>query len=204
MTSKIKAAVAYLAFSAAAFGIFLYAGHGAFVTCADTIGDLDCYLRKRTFFSEKEDKFTRSEITAVSLSVATYKSQNRKTTEDYWDIRMQNNRELPVTLKGVAWPMGNMNLASLRELLLKPKQPLAHTTLRMVSFGLAPWFAGLLAAAIGWALFIVAFAKPVTNVSTAELQRARVANGFMFLAISGITTAGWIFFFKIAQKYLAG
>ena len=74
--------------------------------------------------------------------------------------------------------------------------------LRLVAYGLLPWFLGLLSGAIGWALALVALAKPVKNVSADELRRARLANLVLLVAATGISIGAWLLFFRLWENFL--
>lgn len=199
----LKPVLLFAGFNTAAFAVFLLSGQGAMITCAPTPGELDCYLKRRTLWHSKEDKFTRSLVAAIDLSVSTTQgAQRRKSSEDHWTIRFRDSSQLPVTLKGVAWPSGNMSLTALRRLLVD--QPSSGpATLSLVAYGIIPWFLGLLAAAIGWVLLVIGLAKPVQNVSAEVLSDNRRANFFMFVAVTGATVALWWGIFRALAGFFA-
>lgn len=186
--------------------VFAVSGHGTYLTCSveqSTQADFpDCYLRKRSLTAAKEEKFSRAGIKSVDWSVATHKTQRSKTSEDFWDIQLQSGGNIPLTLKGVAWPRGNLNLQSARALLLPQQATNGVRELRLVAYGLLPWFLGLLSGAIGWALALVALAKPVKNVSADELRRARLANLVLLVAATGISIGAWLLFFRLWENFL--
>lgn len=200
----LKPVLLFAGFNASAFAVFLLSGQGAIATCATTPGELDCYLKKRTFWHSKEDKFTRSLVAAVDLSVSTtHGTQGRKSSEDHWTIRFRDGSQLPVTPKGVAWPRGNMSLKALRYLLVD-RTSSGPAMQSLVSYGIIPWFLGLLAAAIGWVLLVIGLAKPVQNVSAEVLSDNRRANFFMFVAVTGMAVALWWIIFRALGDFFAG
>lgn len=201
----LKPVSLFVAFNAAGFAVFLLSGQGAFVTCAATTGDLDCYLKKRTVWQSKEDKFTRSLIAAVDLSVTTTQGRpGHKSSADHWTIRFSDGSQLPVTLKGVAWPRGNMSLAELRRLLLDKPSAAGAQNQSLVAYGILPWFLGLLAAAIGWALLVVGLAKPVQHVSAEVLSRHRRVNFLMFVGVTGAAALLWWVIFRGLGVFFVG
>lgn len=205
----MRALLLFVLFTTIGLGIFLATGQGAVLTCSaerSTRADFpDCYLRTRTLVSEREEKFSRAEIVAVEWSVATQKSQHRKTSEDFWEIKFKRAPNLPLTARGVAWPRGTLNLKSARELLLANSnpRPQAHS-LALVSYGLTPWFLGLLAGSIGWVLWLVGWAKPVQKVSAPELKKNRLTNLALLLGATGVAGSLWWSFFRVLEKFLAG
>lgn len=204
----MRGVLPFLFFTAVGMTTFLFFGQGAYLTCSverSAREDYpDCYLRKQTIWKGKEDKFSRAGIVAVQLSVATVTSQRSKTSEDFWDIKFRTGSNLPLTLKGVAWPKGSLSLRSARLLLLPQGSGAAPSRdLRLISYGLLPWILGVLAGSIGWVLLLVAMAKPVTNVSADELRRARVANFVMLMLVTSGTVAAWLTFFHMFEKFLA-
>jgi len=186
--------------------IFMGFGQGSYLTCSVEQSERadfpDCYLHKRTLLNGKEEKFSRAAVQSVDWSVATHKTQRAKTSEDFWDIRLKSGATLPLTWRGVAWPRGNLNLASARALLLPQKGFTPIRELKLVAYGLLPWFLGLLSGAIGWALALVAMAKPVKNVSADELRRARLANLVLLVAATGISIGAWLLFFRLWENFL--
>jgi len=182
--------------------VFVAFGHGAQVTCAverDT--SVDCYLKKRTATKTEERKFSRSQIAAVHWGVSTTTTQRSKSTKDFWTIEFKSGISLELTMRGVVWPRGNMNLPNLRALLLPDGKPSLHS-LSMVAYGIEAWFLGLLPGAIGWALALVFMAKPVQGVSAETLRRSRLANLVMSLSVTAVTIATWLAFFHFWEKHL--
>ncbi len=203
----LRGIMAWLIGTTVGMTIFAFFGQGTYLSCSDvpsTQEDFpDCYLRKRSLLSQKEEKFSRAAVQSVDWSVVTQKTQRSKTSEDFWDIHFKSSRTVALTLRGVAWPRGNLNLQSARALLVPQKGTKAAGELRLVAYGLLPWFLGLLSGAIGWALALVALAKPVKNVSVEDLRRARVANLVLLLAVTGISIGSWLLFFHIWEKFLS-
>lgn len=200
----LKPVLLFAGFNTAAFAIFLLSGQGAIVTCATPPGELDCYLKKRTLWHTKEDKFTRSRIAAIDLSVSTtHGAQRRKSSEDHWTIRFRDASYLPVTLKGVAWPSGNMSLNTMRRLLVDRASD-TPATQNLVAYGIIPWILGLLSAAIGWVLLVIGLAKPVQNVSAEVLSANRRTNFFMFVAVTGAAALLWWGIFRGLTGFFIG
>ena len=197
----LRGIIAWFTGTALGMVIFLLFGQGAHLTCAveqSTRPDFpDCYLLKRTLVKTQEEKFSRAAVRSVDWSVATHTTQRSKTSEDFWDIQLKSGGSVALTLRGVAWPRGNLNLQSARALLLPQKGKNAAGDLGLVAYGLLPWFLGLLSGAIGWALALVALAKPVQKVSADELRRARVANLVLLFAATGISVGAWLLFFRL-------
>ena len=202
----LRGIIAWIAGTMLGMVIFAVSGHGSFLTCLveqSTQADFpDCYLRKRSLTASKEIKFSRAAVQSVDWSMATHRMQRSKTSEDFWEIQLKTGGNLPLTLKGVAWPRGNLNLQSARALLLPQQAANAVRELRLVAYGQLPWFLGLLSGAIGWALALVALAKPVQKVSADELRRARFANLLLLIAATAISVAAWLLFFRLWENFL--
>lgn len=202
----LRGVIAWFIGTALGMLIFMAFSQGSYLSCSAELSDSpdypDCFLRKRTAMQTKEEKFSRAGIRAVNLSVATHKSQRSKTSEDFWDIQFKTGVTLPLTLRGVAWPRGNLNLSSARALLLPQKGAAPAQELKLVAYGLLPWFLGLLSGAIGWALALVAIAKPVKDVPADDLRRARFSNLVLLVAATGISVAAWLLFFRAWEKFL--
>lgn len=200
---KLRGILTWLIGTAIGMAVFLAFGQGSYLNCSPEPGAaVDCYLRKRTLFTEKEDKFSRSNVTEVGLSISTVKTQRSKSSKDYWTIRFRTGDPLELTLRGVAWSKGNMDFKSL-DALLKEKAASAPRELRLVAYGMEAWFLGLLPPLIAWVLVLVAWAKPVTNVSADDLSRARRSNLLMLTGVTSVSLVAWILFFRFFEKYLA-
>ncbi len=198
--------IAWLIGTALGMAIFTFSGQGSLLVCsAELSGQVDlpdCYLSKRSLTAAKEEKFSRAAVQSVDLSVTSHKTQRSKTSEDFWDIQLKSGGTVALTLKGVAWPRGNLNLQSVRALLLPQRGISAAGDLKLVSYGLIPWFLGLLSGAIGWTLALVALAKPVQKISAEELRRARFTNLVLLAAVTGISVGAWLLFFRLWEKFL--
>lgn len=200
----LRGILALLIGTVVGMAVFIAFGQGAYLTCSAERGSsADCYLKKRTLLAAKEHKFSRNDILSVDLTVSTVTAQRSKSSKEHWGIRLKSGGELPVTLHGVAWQRGNMNLKSLRDLLLPGGASPVHS-ISLVAYGIEAWFFGFLPAAIGWALALVSLARPVNNLTTDALRRARTANLTMLLVVSGVTIAGWLVFFRLWENFLAG
>lgn len=202
----LRGILAWFLGTAFGMGLFIAFGQGAHLTCSaeqSAHPDFpDCYLLKRTLLKAKEEKFSRAGIKSVDWSVVTHKTQRSKTSEDFWGIQFNSGDSIALTLRGVAWPLGNLNLQSARALLLPQKGQNAAGNLKLVAYGLLSWFLGLLSGAIGWALALVALAKPVQHVSADELRRARFANLVLLTAVTGISVGAWLLFFHLWERFL--
>lgn len=202
----LRGVIAWFIGTALGMLIFMTFSQGSYLTCSTELSGSpdypDCFLRKRTAMQTKEEKFSRAGIRAVDWSVATHTSQRSKSSEDFWDIQFKSGGSMPLTLRGVAWPRGNLNLSSARALLLPQKGAAPAHELKLVAYGLLPWFLGLLSGAIGWALALVAIAKPVKDVPADDLRRARFSNLVLLVAATGISVAAWLLFFRAWENFL--
>lgn len=153
----------------------------------------------------QEDKFTRLNIGTIDRTVrVTHGTQGRKSSEDFWTIRFKDKTTLPVAFGGISWPMGNLNFHALQRLLQDQRTPPEVRELRLVSYGIVPWFFGFLLASIGWVLLLLGLAAPVQNVSSGVLARNRWRNFILLVGATGFMAALWYTIFKALGNFFAG